>query len=142
MKTFDTYAQYMASCTDVLQNSYRPPVGPYLWVCDTCGKASPNTDGHGRTDGAMHCYACCDAMARADMLDRSKPFCAYLASDARTVTTWTGGRLGTVSAHTSSRVGWHGAEIHRFHVCDVHGNLWHGRGSGPGMVCTLRAMKG
>lgn len=86
------------------------------------------------------CYDCADAMQRADMLDRSGPFYCYLSSNGCDVTTWTGGKLGRVHASKQSRSGWNGSLIYRFHVRDVHGQWWQGRGAGEGMCCTLRPM--
>lgn len=132
------------------QKSY----GPAGFKCCDCGavRMFPQSlqdayvvgTGYARVQGnQLCCYDCADARQRADMLDQSKPFYAYLgklAGGARVVTSWTGGRLGNVHALSFSRSGWHGAEIARFHVQDVHGQWWQGRGAGDGMACTLRKM--
>lgn len=145
MLTFETYRQYLQACTERTVNSHRPPAGPYFWTCETCGKCAPNSDSYGtRRDDTMHCYDCCHAADVAELLDQSKPFGAYLSKlpgGQRIVSNWPGGRLGDVHALSFSRSGWHGAEIARFHVRDVHGQWWQGRGAGDGMCCTLRKMK-
>lgn len=141
MKTYQTYPQYLADCTDRMVNSHRPPSVPYLWTCDTCGKASPHTDGHGVVGHAMRCYACCADHDRAEMFDRSKPFVCYLSSDGRHVTSWPGGILGDVTWSKESRTGFHGSKVTRVNVRDVHGGYWYGQGSGNGMCIKLYPMR-
>lgn len=143
MQTFETYRQYLAACTDKTGNSYRAPAAPHFWTCETCGKVAPHDESFGRdwSTESMHCYACCHAMDVQQLLDRSKPFGAYLSGDGRTVTNWPGGALAQVYNLDSSRSGWHGSRIYRFRARDVHGNWWSGRGAGQGMYCTLRPMK-
>lgn len=142
MKTYLTRSHYLEDCTNRTANSYMPPVGPYLWTCDTCGKVSPHTDGHGIMGHAMVCYGCCTEHDRMEMLDRSKPFVCYLSSDGKSVTSWPGGVLGRVTWRSESRTGWHGSKVTHIRVQDVHGALWHGSNSGNGMCITLRASKG
>lgn len=79
---------------------------------------------------------------RRGLLDRSKPFGCYMSGDGMHVTGWKGNILGTVTQYTAHRTGFYGSYQHYFSVTDVHGGLWAGRGAGPGMYCTLRAMKG
>lgn len=142
MKTFDTYAQYLGACTDRTVSSHRPPVAPYLWVCDRCGKASPGTDSYGANRHGMFCYDCCHALDVEQLLDRSKPFAGYLSTDGQSVGNWTGRVLGRVARSSTSRTGWHGSTLTHVRVRDVHGALWHGKGAGPGMYILLRPMKG
>lgn len=146
LQTFQTYAQFLNACTERTANSYRPPSGPYLWTCETCGKVAPNGEGYGirrheHGPESMHCYGCCHASDVAQLLDRAKPFAAYVACDGRTVGNWAGGVLGKVYNYAESRNGWNGGTIARFRVLDVHGQWWQGRGPGKGMYCTLRPMK-
>lgn len=141
MKTYHTYPQYLADCTEVGPNSHRPPAAPYLWVCDRCGKASmPGS--YGLIGHSMHCYDCCHAMDVKHLLDRSKPFTGYLSSDGKRFTNWPGSPLGHVVHSSTYRTGWHESEITHVRVRDVHGSLWHGKGAGPGMFLKLRPMKG
>lgn len=134
---------------------FLPEYGPAGFKCCDCGavrmfpQSLPGAGysggtGYARVDGnQLCCYECADARQRADLLDQSKPFHAYLKLDpldAR-ITTWTGGMLGRVHAVSCGRSGWHGSRIYRFHVRDVHGQWWQGRGAGDGMICTLRKMK-
>lgn len=146
MQTFETHSQYLAACTERTACSHRPPAAPYFWTCETCGKCAPHSESYGlKRESAnrmsMHCYGCCHAHDVAEMLDRSKPFTAYLSGDGQNVTTWPGLPLGRVHSHSVSRSGFWGSEIHRIHVRDVHGQWWQGRGPGAGMYCTLRPMK-
>jgi hypothetical protein len=141
MITFETRAQYLSACTDRTANSHRPPVGPYLWRCDECGKVSPNSDGYGANEHAMYCYACCRARDIKEMADRSKPFACYLSDDGKTVINWPGGILGRVTWSSVSRTGWHGSTLTHINVTDVHGGRWYGKGSGRGMFILLRACK-
>ena len=141
MKTYSLHSQYLADCTNRTPNSHKPPTGPYLWTCDACGKVSPPGN-YGVCKNSMLCYDCCTAADVAELLDRSKPFVGYLSSDCRQFTTWTGGLLGCVTRKSESRTGWYGAKLTHVRVRDVHGAMWHGKGSGAGMCITLRPMKG
>ena len=58
------------------------------------------------------------------LLDRTKPFYCYVASDGRTVGGWKGNTLGTVYEYGESRAGWNGGTIARFRVLDIHGQWW------------------
>lgn len=141
MKTYLTYPQYLADCTEIGPNVHKPPDASYLWICDRCGKASmPGS--YGRIAHAMYCYDCCHAMDVEQLLDRSKPFTGYLSSDGKRFTNWSGHRIGTIVYRSTSRTGWHGSEITHVRILDVHGGLWHGKGAGPGMCLTIRPMKG
>jgi hypothetical protein len=146
MLTFQTLAQYLQACTERTANSYRPPAAPFFWTCETCGKCAPHTESYGirrhaHGPDSMHCYGCCHASDVAELLDRSKPFFAYVSGDGRNLSNWPGSPLGRIYNYAESRTGWNGGKIARFRVQDVHGNWWSGRGPGKGMYCTLRPMK-
>jgi hypothetical protein len=107
---------------------------------------SEHTTGTAHTpDGREICWTCADQEQREALKDRTKAAGGYLASDGRTVTTWTGGKLGTVTSATTVRLArwsaFHGKTMQAIRVRDVHGNMWHGRTS-PGMSVTLRPLKG
>lgn len=95
-------------------------------------------------DGREICWACADAEQVAALKDRSKPAGGYLSQDGRTLTTWTGGKLGDVVRSTPVRLArwshWHGRTIQAIRVRDVHGAMWYGRTS-PGMCVSLRPCK-
>lgn len=79
-----------------------------------------------------------------ELLDRSKPYTAYLDKDANHLTGWKGNILGKVISRSTvklTRRSWiHGKYMYAVTVKDVHGGLWYGRGSG-GVCITLRAYK-
>ncbi len=119
---------------------------PTLDCGHTPSPHSPMTTGTARTqDGKEICYACADARQREDLKDRSRPFTAYVSSDGKTITTWTGGKLMDI------RQSWripltrfsftHGRTILHIRARDVHGGDWFGRGN-PGIAITLRPTKG
>jgi hypothetical protein len=107
------------------------------------GEHSPFTSGYAVTpDNRRICYACADARQREDLKDRSRPFTAYLSSDGRKVTTWTGGELMTVTRETDWRIFGSRRNVGScISATDCHGNRWHGRGAGRGMAITLRPSK-
>jgi hypothetical protein len=78
------------------------------------------------------------------LLDRSKPFYAYVSSDGKHITGWKGNVLGTIMSSHSVRLTrqsyTHGSTIQSYVVRDIHGGMWHGRGN-PGICITLRAYK-
>lgn len=158
MRIFETYHEMQTAFAQHAgtAGAYRGSMGygPAFFRCDHCGKAEilphsikPYSDagcsgGYALTrDNRMHCYGCCHVQDVAEMKDRTKPFYCYLSGDGATVSNWPGGELGRVHSLGSSRAGWHGSRIYRFHVRDMHGGWWQGRGAGKGMCCTLRAMK-
>lgn len=120
--------------------------------CMTC-KQVKSTGGHGggtgyarpqNSDGLL-CYACADAAQIEGLKDRSKPFSAYLSSDGNTVTSWTGGKLMTVTRSTPCALTrqsfMHDSKSYRsIRARDVHGAYWFGRGS-AGVCLRLRACK-
>lgn len=77
----------------------------------------------GLPDGRMVCYPCADAIQRAELVTTDR-YTAYLSRDAQSVTTWTGGVLGRVTSHHTSRA----ARKTYVRVTDVHGQHWHGQG--------------
>lgn len=93
-------------------------------------------------EGAKICYACADTRERDAMLTENR-FIAYVSRDWSILTTWTGGKLGTVtrvgSVHPFSRHSFDG-ERHYISATDVHGQKWRGTGA-PGMYARLRKCK-
>lgn len=110
--------------------------------CGTIPVIEPGFCGSGyatlRESGKQICYACADKRQRADLLDRSKPFGAYLNQDK--ITTWTGGELMRVSARWEVPHNW-ARKMTCVRATDCHGNPWHGRGLGDGMCITLHPSK-
>ena len=93
-------------------------------------------------DGSIISDEGVDLRERRELLDRTLPFTCYLAHDGLHVTGWKGNVLGRVVRESTSRTGWHGSTITHIRVIDCHGQPWHGKGAGRGMVITLRASKG
>jgi len=79
-----------------------------------------------------------DIAERRALLDRSKPFFCYVASDGQHVTGWKGNVLGDAVAVGDSPVFY--GRVTCYRVTDVHGGRWYGRGN-PGMCITLRPCK-
>ena len=86
-----------------------------------------------------------DLRQRRELLERSAPIVGYLSSDGKHFTGWKGNILGTVTRSTLVRLTrlsfTHGKYIRAVQVRDVHGGMWHGRGS-EGICITLRPLKG
>ena len=116
--------------------------------CETLCRPSGCGTGYacltGKDDGKRVCYRCADARQVADLKDRSAPFCAYLSSDGKSVTTWIGGKLMRVDGSKPcalSRMSYtHSPKTFRtVWATDTHGGRWIGRGS-PGICIKLRAI--
>ncbi len=106
---------------------------------------SEHTTGTAHThDGREICWACADREQVEGLRDRTKPAGGYLSSDGKTVTTWTGGKLGTVTSSTTihlAKYSWiHGKTMQAIRVRDIHGGMWYGRTS-PGVCVNLRPLK-
>lgn len=85
-------------------------------------------------------------MQREELKDRSKSFDAYVSSDGRSITTWTGGKLMDVTQSWPCQITrpshWHDSRSYRsIRARDVHGTMWYGRGS-AGIAIKMRPMKG
>ena len=61
----------------------------------------------------------------------ARDFFAYISDDNKTVTTWTGAKLGNVTRRTVSQGRWSSYGIthrHYVRVTDIHGGKWYGSG--------------
>ncbi len=98
-----------------------------------------------RKDSEKICYACADKHEREQLKDRSRPFVGYLSGDGASVTTWTGGKLMTVTESRPCRLT-RQSFTHSRHsfrsvrARDIHGGMWCGRGS-PSIAIKLRPVK-
>ena len=73
--------------------------------------------------------------------DPPERFSAYIGSDGRSVTVWTGLKLGTADCVSSWPVqSYIGRTMRQYH-CRIAGKLYSGRGFGPGMSINLKRMK-
>lgn len=91
------------------------------------------------------CYSCSDKRQRTDLIDRSKPFTAYVSGDGQNITSWTGGKLMKVTNRRSCELTRQSLthdrkEYSSFRAVDCHGRNWFGRGS-PGICITMRPTK-
>ncbi len=149
MKVFDSYNSLQSSINNG-EFRFLPDYGPAGFRCSQCHIVSPlNTSGSGAStgyavtrDNEFLCYPCADTNQRKSLITgRNGPIYAYVNQNASHVTTWSGGKLGSIVGYGESAAGWAGSTIARFRVRDVHGQWWQGRGAGRGMACTLRPMK-
>lgn len=105
------------------------------------GKASISSGYAYGESGRTFCYSCIDRLERARALT-SDTIHAYLSTDSREITTWTGGRLALVlAAETNGPVGWHGSEVWSVRARTEDGRTFYGRNGGPGSAIRLRAIK-
>lgn len=82
-----------------------------------------------------------DIRERRELLDRSKPFFAYVSCDGKVITGWKGNVLMHVTGSYTGRVGFCRNGLYVW-ATDVHGGKWYGRNAGRGMCITMRALKG
>lgn len=122
-----------------------------ITLCADCGtecKPSPGGLGTGYAifrDGARVCYACADKRQLAD-IEASQigdKFPAYVSSDGRKITSWTGGELMRV-IHWGDKHPWTlrsswGARYY-LRAVDAKGRVWSGTGA-DGMYANLRLTK-
>ena len=100
--------------------------------------ASGTTHGTGSDDGKTYCLSCCEARDRASLVQHGDGT-AYLSSDGRTVTGWTGYVLGNVTREYQTREGFGGRTTRVYATID--GRTYSGRGPGRGMYLRLRSSK-
>jgi hypothetical protein len=122
---------------------------PEKVICADCGAVCiPSTSSTGYATyaaGTRVCYSCADKRQREELRDRSKPFCAYVSSDEKQITTWTGGQLMKVldaKPCKLSRVSFtHDMKsFMSIRAVDCHGGYWFGRGS-AGICIKMRPVK-
>lgn len=107
---------------------------------DVGGK--PFTSGTATTqDGRVLCYPCAEAEELESFMAAGAGYSAYLSSDGKNVTTWTGAALARVTEHGTARTGFHGSEIHYIRAKDTQGREWYGKNGGPGMFIGLKLAK-
>ena len=123
--------------------TYTPTTEPVLYCGHPPSPHSDFTTGYGKdAAGRTYCYACCHARDLETMRTADR-FTCYVGCDGRTLTTWTGEKLGTVTlgaVHPWSRKSPMG-ERHYLRAVDVYGGRWYGTGA-PGMWASLRRVSG
>lgn len=140
---------YVAAVDKLLATPMAALLAPAAVHCAKCNAVCPPPSGGCgaagyavKADGSKICYACADAIERELLKDRSCSFVAYLSSDGATVTTWTGGKLMTVTASRPCRLSRQSFTHNRnsfrsVRARDIHGAMWCGRGS-AGVAIKLR----
>jgi hypothetical protein len=100
------------------------------------------TRGYGTCDGKRYCYDCCRERDLNYMHTHGK-ISAYLAGDGKTITTWPGLPLLTVTASWQTSAGGFAGDttITRVQAIADDGSKWYGRGPGRGMYIRLRRAK-
>lgn len=81
-----------------------------------------------------------DIRERRELLDRTKPYYAYVSCDGKSVTGWKGNALMHITNLSVGRVGFCRDGVY-VQATDVHGNQWYGKGAGKGVCIKLRAKK-
>ena len=90
-------------------------------------------------DGREICCACADDMQRADLATATKTY-GYVDRKRGQITTWTGGKLATLTHAWTIRGGFVGTML-AWNAVDDSGNHWYGRNAGDGMATTLHRAK-
>jgi hypothetical protein len=100
-------------------------------------------------DAATHPdYSACDNAMRGRverfeiLQDLPEKFCAYLSSDSKSVTVWTGDVLGYAWVNSSRPIGGYVSSQYYYGRARIGGKLYAWQGHGAGMLCRLRAIKG
>lgn len=94
------------------------------------------TDAHGN----IYSDEGVDIRERRELLDRTRPFYAYISGDGKHLVGWKGNVLGDVVYHTTGCSGFVHS-MHFYRIRDIHGGEWYGRNGGSGMCIILRAKK-
>ncbi len=120
------------------------------FFCSDCGNTFPikgvTSPGYAVTrDEKKICYDCATKRDILELKDRSKPFCAYVSSDSKTITNWPGRQLMTVTHSEPCKLTrqsfTHDRKSYRsIWAKDVHGGMWYGRGSAS-ILIKLRPIK-
>ena len=108
-----------------------------------CGHEPTPTTGIGTgvahtPDDRKICYDCANARERETFASAER-YSAYVSSDGKAITTWTGAVLAKIVESHKIRGGgfWHGKSYSALTARDPSGRLWYGRGS-AGMCVSLR----
>jgi hypothetical protein len=88
-------------------------------------------------NGATLCYPCADETERAFMASSDR-LLAYVSSDGKSVQTWSGGTLATITALWTIGRGFGRSTIYGVNAVAPDGSRWYGRNSGTGMRIMLR----
>jgi hypothetical protein len=95
--------------------------------------------------GEKVCYSCADKRQSAQIVaaNPGDKFQAYVSSDGKKITTWTGGELMRVcrwgNKHAWSGRGFYGPR-HYINAIDSNGRMWYGTGA-KGMYANIKLSK-
>lgn len=119
-----------------------------------CGHiASPRgcATGYAHTpDGKKVCVSCAEQMEYDNFMAQEYPmrdgaFFAYLSGDGKSLTTWTGRKLATITDLTYTEAGFGGwrrdSGRRYFRAVDDKGRQWHGNSPGKGMYARAKLSK-
>lgn len=109
--------------------------------CEDCSSEIPPVN-HARTAaGKQICLQCADARER-EALKSASVYGAYVSGDGKSLTTWPGGILASVTRETRHRgAGFYRSDIWSYRAKAPDGSRWYGRGAGRGMFLTIRRVK-
>jgi hypothetical protein len=95
--------------------------------------------------GETLCYACADARERQAIADGADRFGAYVSETGRTLTTWTGGTLATVTALWKGPRRWSDRQgdwrMEYVRAVTPDGREWYGAHNADWQCVTMRARK-
>lgn len=101
-----------------------------------------------KADDSIICYDCATKEAIEDLKIETR-LTAYVSGDNKHITTWSGGRLMDVTGMCARRAPFSkgfrtpsGERYYTIYATDVHGAKWIGTGTGGGMYCRMRKLKG
>jgi hypothetical protein len=69
------------------------------------------------------------------------PLIVYLSTDGKSLTTWIGTVVATVTSTGRTIHGFGGSKLVPFRATGIDGNTWYGRHNGGGAACTMRMAK-
>jgi hypothetical protein len=101
---------------------------------------NPMTSGTAHTqDGREICCACADNEQRAALATATE-YAGYVDRKRKQITTWTGGKLATL---TDTWTIWNnfGGDLLCWNAVDDSGREWYGKGAGDGMITRMHLRK-
>lgn len=92
------------------------------------------------SDGNIFSDEGVDIRERRELLDRTRPFGAYVSSSGKAITGWKGNKLMTIDSIYAIDSGFGGRQWY-VSATDIHGRHWYGRNGGHGVYITMRPKK-
>lgn len=97
------------------------------------------------SDGNIYSDEGVDIAEKQQLLDRTKPFYAYVSTDGKRITGWKGNTHMMITRIYQTNAGfggYRGGGQWYIRATDINGAEWYGRNSGKGCCITLRSCKG